>query len=74
MKIEDKSSERVDFINIDVGEVFADTVGRQYHYLKINMAKLTGDEFNAVRLENGDLFNFSQRDTVLKVNAKVVIE
>ena len=77
MKIEDKSIAIVDFINIDVGEVFADTVntvGEHYHYLKINMSKLTSNEFNAVRLENGDLFSFSQRDTVLKLNAKVVIE
>ena len=72
MKIEDKNIQIVDFINLDVGEVFADTVGRQYHYLKINVAQV--DNFNAVRLENGDLFKFSQRDTVLKLNAKVVIE
>lgn len=73
MKIEDKSIEIVDFINIDVGEVFSEAVERQYHYLKCNAAQ-AANEFNAVRLENGDLFNFNQRDTVLKLNAKVVVE
>lgn len=73
MKIEDKSIKIVDFINIDMGEVFTDAEGRQYHYLKCNAAQ-TANEFNAVRLENGDLFDFNQRDSVLKLNAKVVIE
>ena len=72
MKIEDmKNLEATKFVDIDDGEAFTDAF---HHFLKINQEMWDGEEFNAVRLDNGDLNHFYDSETVLKVNAKVVIE
>lgn len=72
MKIEDRTKiETVKFADIDDGEVFTDALR---YYLKINRGMWDGEEFNAVVLDNGNLTHFYESESVLKTNAKVVVE
>ena len=72
MKIEDrKNLDAVKFADIKDGEVLTNAI---HYYLKINREMWDNEEFNAVRLDNGDLIHFYDSETVLKVNARVVIE
>lgn len=74
MKIEDKTKmETMLFVDIDDGDVFSDALPLHY-YLKINKGMWDGEEFNAIRLDNGNLTHFYENETVLKLNARVVIE
>lgn len=73
MKIERKSVERVDFINIEVGEVFADTTTNCI-CMKIAESEVDGEIANAISLADGEVYCYSDRAIVQKLNAKVVIE
>ena len=73
MKIERKSVKEVDFINIDVGEVFADTT-TDCICMKIDEAEFDGEITNAISLADGECYCYSDRAIVKKLNAKVVIE
>lgn len=73
MKIEDKGKEIVDFINIDVGEVFADATTNCI-CMKIAESEVDGEIANAISLADGEVYCYSDRAIVFKRNAKVVIE
>lgn len=71
------SKDLVRFGNLKVGEVFR-SLGEGYVYLKINGVDIETDDegivsFNAVDISNNEILAFAESESVIPINAELVL-
>ena len=70
IKVIDNAIRKVTFFELETGETFKFESG---YFIKINVVERNDYQYNAVKLDDGELYDFQQGKVVIPFNCELIV-